>query len=168
MFVPEGNPMRPTPTRLCAAAAVLITLGATPCLAQLAPGQYPPGQYAPGQQAQPGQYPTVEQQMASLNNEIAQLRARLGVTPAEEPQWDAVAQAMRADTLHMAQAFQTRMQQRTYMNALEDLRSYVAMMRVHVADLQQLETAFAAFYARLSPPQRSVANSVFQNFEQGR
>ena len=164
--------MRPTLPRFCAAAAVLIALGATPCLAQLAPGQYSPGQYPPGQytpgQNPPGQYPTVEQQMASLNNEIAQLRLRLGVTPAEEPQWDAVAQAMRADTLHTAQAFQARMQQRTYMNALQDLHSYVAMMKVHVADLQQLETVFAAFYERLSPQQRAVANSVFQNFGQGR
>lgn len=150
--------MRATPTRLCAAAAVLIALGATPGLAQMPPGQQVP----------PGQYPTVEQQMASLNNEIARLRLRLGVTPAEEPQWDAVAQAMRADTLHMAQAFQTRMQQRTYMNALQDLRSYVAMMKVHVADLQQLEAAFGNFYVRLSPAQRTVADTVFQNFEQGR
>ncbi len=179
--------MMPSSSRLCAMLAVLIPLGAAPALAQVtpgqpgAPGQYPPGQYPSGQypsgqypsgqyppgQYPPGQYPSAESQMAALNGELAQLRLRLGVTAEQEPLWNAVAQAMRADTLHRAQALQARMQRRTYANALEDLRAYVAMMKAHVTDLQQLETAFTAFYERLSQTQRTVADRVFQTFGQG-
>ena len=91
---------------------------------------------------------------------IKKLHAQLKITPAQEPQWTAVAQAMRDGAQQMQAAIQQR-QQAAKMTAVDDLKAYQAIADAHSQDLQKLIPAFQALYATMSDDQKKNADAVF-------
>lgn len=132
-------------TSAAAAALLALTLGTAPA--------------ARAQTAAPSP------RMQRVERHIAELHRRLDITPAEEPQWNAFAQVMRDNAMHMDQAFQARRAKGPSMNALEDLRSYAAVAQAHADDMQRLIPAFQALYDTMPPQQKTVADQVFRDFE---
>ena len=92
---------------------------------------------------------------------IKQLHDQLKITPAQEPQWNAVAQAMRDDAAAMQAAIAKRKQNRGSMTAVDDLRSYEEVTETHVAGLKKLIPAFQALYDTMSPEQKKNADAAF-------
>ncbi|HKW54719.1 MAG TPA: Spy/CpxP family protein refolding chaperone [Stellaceae bacterium] len=101
-----------------------------------------------------------------VETRIKQLHAQLQITAAQEPQWNAVAQAMRDDAQAMQSAIAQRRQTRSSATAVDELRSYEQVTETHVAGLQKLIPAFQALYDSMSPEQKKNADAAFRH--QGR
>jgi protein CpxP len=91
------------------------------------------------------------------------LRAKLHITPAQEPQWDQFAQVMRQNARDMNQAGMNRAQQIPSMNAVQDMKSYQQLAEAHVQRLQKLIPAFEALYNAMPPQQQQLADQVFRD-----
>ncbi len=114
-------------------------------------------------QPQPDAATSATARMAMQREEehIADLKLRLRITPAQQPQWDAFTGIMRQnaqhqEALHAAGA--------TARSATDMLRSYAATVQGHAADMQRLVPAFDTLYATMTPDQRTAADQVFQQF----
>lgn len=101
--------------------------------------------------------------MARVEAHIVRLRAKLGITAAEMPQWDALAAVMRDNAQSMQRLYQKRTARIQHMNAVQVLESYRLFARLHVAALDRLVPAFRRLYAVLSPVQRRTADDLFQD-----
>jgi hypothetical protein len=127
------------------ALAAAMVLSAVPALAQPAHPAPPPS-------------PT-----ARVDTRIAHLRAKLGITKAELPEWNALAAVMRENAATMQHAWRVRSADVDHMTALQILESYRHFARVHVAALDRLVPAFRHLYAVLTPAQRSRVDDMFQD-----
>ncbi len=99
---------------------------------------------------------------ARVEARIKQLHAQLGITPAEQAQWEQFAQTMRDNAREMDQVVMQRAQQFPSMNAVQDMQSYEEIAAAHVQHLQKLIPAFQSLYDSMSPEQKSRADEVFR------
>ena len=153
-------------TRLLLVGAVF---GASPVLAQtgamssaaMLPAAMSPAAMSPAAmsmtppalgQDQPG--PQVEQR-------ITELRKRLSITAAQEPQWTAFASVMRQNAAHMSQLMAGRRAQVGTQKAPDELRAYAEAARAHSDDLARLAPPFDALYATMSAEQQTLADQTF-------
>jgi protein CpxP len=127
------------------------TLSAPAALAQSATA--PAGQTQRGAQSTPDR---VEQR-------IADLHARLQITPDQQPLWDKFAQVMRDNARQMRQVADDRSAKIKAMNASDNMQSYAQIVMQHAQDLQSLATAFQPLYASLSPEQQRTADTMFRD-----
>ncbi|HXZ01681.1 MAG TPA: Spy/CpxP family protein refolding chaperone [Stellaceae bacterium] len=128
------------------------TSDAPPIGAQLA--QAAPPAAAP-KKPRPSPVDRIEQRIKSLH-------AALQITPDQEPQWNAVAQAMREQGQMTGQAIQQRAANPA-MNAVDELKAYEAIVDAHAQGLQKLVPAFQALYASLSDDQKKKADVLFSH-----
>lgn len=98
---------------------------------------------------------------------IKQLHDQLKITAAQEPQWNAVAQAMRDDAQAMQSAIGKLRQNRAQATAVDELRGYQEVTETHVAGLQKLIPAFQALYDTMSPEQKKNADAAFHRQRRG-
>ncbi|MCB8875977.1 Spy/CpxP family protein refolding chaperone [Acidisoma silvae] len=99
----------------------------------------------------------------AIDDRIAALKARLVITDAETPAWDAFAQAMRDNATSTDAVFAQRAQTAKTMNALQNMQSYAQVARAYADNTQKLADAFAAVYGQLSPTQKQVADTLFRD-----
>lgn len=96
-----------------------------------------------------------------MNRYLTALHQDLKITPDENPQWTAFADAMRANAAELGQAYRTRRQQLPTMNATEDLNSFVQVEQLRLDGLKKSADAFSALYAAMPADQKKVADEVF-------
>ena len=116
------------------------------------------------QAAAPGSA-VVTPSMDRVERHITDLKQRLQITPAQQPQWDAFTGVMRQNAQHMATLYSDRAAHATILTAPEDMRTYAELARAHADDLQKLVPAFDALYAAMTPEQKANADKVFQRFQ---
>lgn len=143
-----------------------LTANASPSVvAQATPA---PGMSSQIQQQPPGGNAVVPERRrhgAPVEARIADLHRKLKITAAEEPQFAAVADVMRAN----AQSMDTLLEERgrdTDKTAVASLRWYERLTDAHVAALKTFVPAFEALYTTLSDSQRHTADAMFQRFGQ--
>jgi len=102
-----------------------------------------------------------------VETRIKSLHDQLKITPAQESQWAAVAQAMRDSANQMQTLVQQRAQKVKTMTAVDDLRSYQAIAQAHLDGLNKLVPAFETLYASMSDAQKKNADIVFQRRPRG-
>ena len=109
----------------------------------------------------PAQVLLAQAQPAAPNVEvnIATLHQRLQITPAQEAQFNAVANVMRENARAEAGAPQ---QPPAGATAIDDLRAYIRYSEVELAGWKKMLPALEALYATLSPTQKKAADAVFQ------
>jgi LTXXQ motif family protein len=105
-------------------------------------------------QAQPG-----AQQPQNVEANIATLRQRLQITPAQEGQFNAVANVMRENARAEAGAPQ---QPPPGASAVDDLRAYIRYSEIELAGLKKMLPALDALYATLSSMQKRTADAIFR------
>ncbi|MGA8757134.1 MAG: Spy/CpxP family protein refolding chaperone [Stellaceae bacterium] len=88
---------------------------------------------------------------------IGQLHQRLQITPAQEPQFQALANIMRQNAQTMSSAAPP-----TSANAVEGLRLAIHYGQQEIDGMKRMLPALQALYASLSPTQRQIADSVFR------
>ena len=88
---------------------------------------------------------------------IGQLHQRLQITPAQEPQFQALASIMRQNAQTMSSTAPP-----TSANAVEGLRLAIHYGQQEIDGMKRMLPALQALYASLSPTQRQIADSVFR------
>lgn len=131
-------------------AASLLSLPAV-AMAQSAPAAAPTAARPPGDAVS-----------ARVEARIKQLHAQLGISQAQEAQWDQFAQVMRDNASDMDKVLAERAQQFKSMNAVQDMESYQHVAEAHVRHLQKLVPAFQTLYDSMSPEQKQKADQVFR------
>jgi hypothetical protein len=150
------------------------------CLGALASG-LPSAQAAPWQQAQatpgsgPSSPPPARPPTGSVGSpnahgpaalseaRIADLRKKLQITSAEEPQFTALAEVMRANAQTM-EALLAEREKDTDRTAVASFRWYERLTDAHAESLKKFVPAFAALYTALSDGQRKTADAMFLRF----
>jgi periplasmic protein CpxP/Spy len=133
-------------------AAVLLLGYATPSLAALTAGAS-----APAPVSRPmllAQMPAAPAPNVEAN--IAQLHQRLQITPAQELQFNALANVMRQNARMMSSPPPASP------NAVETLRLAIQYGQQEIDGMRRLLPALQALYASLSPAQQQTADMVFR------
>ena len=107
---------------------------------------------APAQQRQAGPPPA-----GNIEASIGQLHQKLQIAPAQEPQFNAFAQAMREN----ARSTPSAPPRPGTTTAVDGLRAYIQMSESELAGLKRLLPALEALYNALSPAQKKTADTVF-------
>ena len=144
-------------TRLGRSVAIAALMGATMLASPLtaAWAQNAPVKTVAATDATQSKGQTVEQR-------ITDLHAALKITPAEETQWNGVAQAMRENAAAMDKLVATnRTTPPQHMSAVEDLKTYQKFAQAHVDGLKNLTSAFGTLYDAMPDAQKKVADEVF-------
>jgi protein CpxP len=151
--------MDPSARHLAAATFLGMTLFAPALLAQTNP---PATTLAQATTPAPdASKPAKRSRTDRAEDRIKQLHDQLKITPAQETQWNGVAQAMRDDASAMQAAIAKRRQNRGKMTAVDDLRSYQEVTETHLTGLKKLIPAFQALYDTMSPEQKKNADTAF-------
>ncbi len=108
---------------------------------------------------------TAEQRVESLDQRIAMLHTSLQITPAEETDWNAVAQVMRDNEARMQGMIAARKAEPMHhVDALEDLKVYERFTQAHVDGLKLLRSSFETLYMTMPDSQKLVADDVVRKF----
>ena len=104
----------------------------------------------------------------TVEQRITNLHAALKITPAEETQWNGVAQAMRENAAAMDKLIAAnRTSPPQNMTAVRDLQTYQQVAQAHVDGLKNLTAAFSTLYNAMPDDQKKVADQVFQTSGHG-
>jgi len=99
---------------------------------------------------------------------IGALKAKLMITPAQEPQWAAFASVMRQNAIHISQLGAGRASQPGSQKAPDEMRAYTEIAHAHAEDLNRLIAPFEALYAVMTPEQQANADRTFNQPGPGR
>jgi protein CpxP len=104
-------------------------------------------------------------QTGTVEQRITSLHTALKITPAEETDWNSVAQAMRENAAAMQKVVAEKSTQAPQsMNAVQDMQAYEKLAQTHVDGLKNLISSFDTLYNSMPDPQKKVADQVFQSF----
>ncbi len=96
---------------------------------------------------------------------IAQLKAKLHITAAQEALWNDVAQNMRDNAKAVEDLTKKRIADAPNLTAVDDLTSFQEIAQAHADGLKKLTASFGALYAAMSDDQKKNADAVFRSFE---
>ncbi len=100
----------------------------------------------------------------TVEQRITMLHASLKITPAEDPQWMPVAQAMRDNEAAMQKLMAETTAKPHPLNAVDDLRTSEQFTQAHVSGLKTLISSFETLYRAMPDGQKAVADQVFRKF----
>ena len=158
--------MRISFRRTVLATTAIFGLGAFAAVAAPPGGSDPttvhPSAAVSGEAAAPAQSGAAHNQEGKIEQRIAELHAKLQITPAESAQWEQFAQVMRDNARSIDEAFDHRLQALPGMTAPENMQSYAAVATEHAQETQKLVPAFQALYETMSDSQKRRADQVFR------
>ena len=99
---------------------------------------------------------------ARVEQHIKQLHDQLGITAAEQSQWDQFAQVMRDNAAQISQAFADRGAKLDTMTAADNMQSYAQLSQVHATNMQKLASSFQSLYNSFPDQQKQTADAVFR------
>ena len=102
-----------------------------------------------------------------VESRIADLHRSLLITPAQEPQFKAYADVMRANAQTIQSLFDERAKE-TDISAVGMLRWVARLTRAHADNLDKLVPVFEALYQTLSDQQKKLADTAFEEIRQRR
>jgi periplasmic protein CpxP/Spy len=98
----------------------------------------------------------------TVEHRITSLHAALKITPEQEKQWNAVAQAMRENASAMDKLVASkRTTPPQNMTAVDDLKTYQQFAQAHVEGLKNLIASFGTLYDAMPADQKKIADGVF-------
>jgi periplasmic protein CpxP/Spy len=92
---------------------------------------------------------------------IKHLHDQLKITSAQELQWRDVAQVMLDNASAIDSAVKDRVRMTKGMTAIDDLRSYEAIVNAHAEGIKKLAMAFKPLYESMPEAQQKNADAVF-------
>jgi hypothetical protein len=97
---------------------------------------------------------------AQVEARITQLHKQLKINKDQESAWDTVAGDMRDNARAMSSDLSSRNDTKT-MNASDNLKSYAKIADTYADGLKKIAPDFAKLYDKLSPEQKKIADSAF-------
>lgn len=98
-----------------------------------------------------------------IEERITDLHVKLGILPAQQPQWDQFTQVMRDNARDTDQTFRRRVESMPAMTAMQNMQSYADVAMTHAQDVQKLVPAFQALYESMSETQKRTTDQVFRD-----
>ena len=95
-----------------------------------------------------------------IEGRIAFLKAELGITPAQEPQWNAFADALRANAKKMQERRQAMMGKEMPTTWPDRMMLHERMLQARLDALKTIEGPAKALYEALSPEQQKKADEL--------
>ncbi|TCI00960.1 hypothetical protein EJV46_00440 [Roseococcus sp. SYP-B2431] len=117
-------------------------------------------------QARRTQHLTQEQMMQQVEAHLGSLRSQLGITPAQEPQWQEFAKVQRDNAVAMRQRFTQRGTQLAQMSAADNMLDYAQITELLAQERMRLATAFRGLYDVMSAEQKQRADVIFRTPQQ--
>jgi uncharacterized protein with beta-barrel porin domain len=109
--------------------------------------------------AAPAAAPASPQKLSKVEDHITKLHAALGITSAEEPQFQAFAQAMRDQNEAMYAARENKVD--TDLTAPDEMQRYADMAQTHADAIKTMLPTFKSLYDSLSDAQKKKADKLF-------
>lgn len=103
-----------------------------------------------------GAFPNIDERMNFI-------QLSLSITDAQRPQWEGFVNAIRRSQETMQMTYQTMMGNMMNMNFVERFNQQLTAMNTHMAALQKVAPALAAFYGVLTPEQKTRADGLFRS-----
>ncbi|OIR00366.1 hypothetical protein GALL_176190 [mine drainage metagenome] len=104
----------------------------------------------------------MKKQESRVETRIATLHKELRITPAQEAQWNAVAQIMRDDVKTHDDLVAAKHAKAATMSATDDLNAYAEIAQAHADGVKKLAAAFQTLYASMSDSQKKLTDEVFR------
>jgi periplasmic protein CpxP/Spy len=104
----------------------------------------------------------------AVEHHIADLHAKLKITPAEESQWKEVAETMRDNARDLDKAIDKRDASRANATAMDDLNAYADIAQAHASGVKKLAKSFSGLYSMMSDDQKKEADEVFNHRDHGK
>jgi glucose dehydrogenase len=98
----------------------------------------------------------------NVEQRIADMHATLGITGAQEAQWNDFAQVMLDNAQAMDAVLSKSASNSATQTADEILQGYTAITQQHAQNVQKLSTAFHTLYASLTADQKKAADDMFR------
>ena len=114
---------------------------------------------------EPGMAASTTSKTDRVEARIKELYVKLKITPAQEEQWNKVAQAMRDNAIKMEALIKARFEKQGTMTAVEDLTTYAEITTAHAEGLKKFIPVFAALYASMSDAQKAQADTLFRGHQ---
>ena len=111
--------------------------------------------------AEPGMATSKTSKADRVEARITELHTKLKITPAQEEQWNKVAQAMRDNAKTMEALIKARFEKQGTMTAVEDLTSYAEISQAHADTVKTFIPIFEPLYAGMSDSQKKDADKLF-------
>jgi hypothetical protein len=99
----------------------------------------------------------------AVEKHIKDLHATLKITPAEESQWNEVAETMRENAQNLDRAIDKRDANVASATAIDDLNAYADIAQAHANGVRKLASAFSRLYSAMSDDQKKEADEVFSH-----
>jgi len=153
------------PARLLATIALGLALPLS-AMAQPTPPPAPRGEEGGHHRSGMGRHhrgeATPEQRAARVERHLTELRGRLRITAAQQPQWDGFATVTRENATEMHARFETRAARLPTMGAAENMVDFAEISQLHARQLSRLATGFTTLYAVLAADQQRDADALFR------
>jgi periplasmic protein CpxP/Spy len=105
--------------------------------------------------------PTKAAPSESPENRVTHLHDQLGITADQEVQWTSVASVMLDNASAVDVAIKERVRMTKGMTAIDDLKSYEAIVEAHADGIKKLAVAFKPLYDAMPVEQQKHADAVF-------
>jgi hypothetical protein len=100
---------------------------------------------------------------AAVEKHISELHATLKITPAQEAQWNEVANTMRENAKEMDRVIDKRAANASTATAVDDLKAYGDIAQTHADGVKKLATSFSGLYSAMSDEQKKAADAAFSH-----
>ena len=148
------------------AAIAAVTLSFSMLAAPLAAFAQSSAAAAPAGTTAPAPAAAMPKSMSvQVEQHIMLLRGKLGITQAEDPQWEQFANVMRDHATDMEQALASRATP-TKLSAVDSMNSYAQLAQLHADNMHKLNSAFKALYDSFPAKQKALADGVFQQHDE--
>lgn len=104
----------------------------------------------------------------SVESRIKELHDKLKITQAQEDLWGKVTQEMRDSSKAVHDLANTRSQKASTMTAIDDLKSYAEIAKVHADGMSHFIDVFSPLYNSMSDDQKKNADEVFRGHKAAR
>lgn len=128
-----------------------------------ASAQTPPAAANPARRSQ---HLTQEQMMQRVETHLASLRTQLGITPAQDPQWQEFAKVTRDNAVAMRQRYTQRGTLLAQMSAADNMMDFAQISQQNAQERMKLATAFRGLYDVMSTEQKQRADQAFRTQHQ--
>lgn len=93
---------------------------------------------------------------------IAHLHETLKITPAQESQFQKLADVMRENSQAMSMLAKKRSEAASRMSAVDDLKSYAEISKAHAEGTEKMVPVFQALYDNMPDDQKKIADQEFR------
>ena len=94
---------------------------------------------------------------------IKELHKKLHITPAQDTEWNNLAQVMRENARTMQDLERKRAEDVKTISAVDVVKSYADVIEAHEAGMKKFIPAFEALYNSLSAEQKKIADDLFRS-----